>query len=196
MKQLFLLSTVLILASCAKESQEISPRDAWFQAISSHCGNAYAGKLTLAPEGDTMLTGTETLIVHFRECSDSLIKAPFHIELEEAQDWNRSRTWIFTKHADNLELRHDHRKPDGTDDEVTMYGGFSEGEGTAIRHEFKSIPRSEETGIFRGWRIEVVPGVRYTYGTIRDTTWSWRIDFDLSTPIEAPPAPWGASLHQ
>lgn len=191
MKQLLLISSVLIFAACTTQSPEINPRDAWFEALSSHCGNAYAGKLTYEPEGDDMLTGTETLIVHFRECSDSLIKAPFHIELEEAQDWNRSRTWIFTKHKDNLELRHDHRKPDGTDDDFTMYGGFSEGEGTAIRHEFKSIPRSEETGVFRGWRIEVVPNVRYTYGTIQDTTWTWRIDFDLSTPIEAPPAPWG-----
>jgi hypothetical protein len=191
MKQLLLISSVLIFAACTSQNPEITPRDAWFEALSSHCGNAYAGKLTYEPEGDDMLTGTETLIVHFRECSDSLIKAPFHIELEEEQDWNRSRTWVFTRHEDNIELRHDHRKPDGTDDEVTMYGGFSEGVGTAIRHEFKSIPRSEETGVFRGWRIEVVPNVRYTYGTIQDTSWTWRIDFDLSTPIEAPPAAWG-----
>ena len=179
------------LSCAAPQPEPITASDAWFGALSQHCGNAYAGKLTYEPEGDDMLTGTETLIVHFRECSDSLIKAPFHIELEDAQDWNRSRTWIFTKHADNLELRHDHRNPDGTDDEVTMYGGFSRDEGTAIRHEFKSEPRSLESGVFRGWRIEVVPGVRYTYGTIQDTTWTWRIDFDLSTPIEAPPAPWG-----
>jgi len=73
-----------------------------------------------------------------------------------------------------------------------MYGGFSYGEGTAVRHEFKSVERTEETGIFRGWRIEIVHGEWYTYGTIRDTSWSWRVDFDMTEPLEElPPAPWG-----
>ena len=105
---------------------------------------------------------------------------------------NRSRTWIYTKHADKLELRHDHRTKDGHNDSVTMYGGFSYGEGTAIRQEFQSLERTTESGYFRGWRIEIEPGVRYTYGTVRGNDWSWRIDFDLSQPLtELPPAPWG-----
>lgn len=73
-----------------------------------------------------------------------------------------------------------------------MYGGFSINEGSALRQEFKSVPRTEETRIFRDWRIEIVPGECYTYGTIRDTTWSWRVDFDLTDHLEElPPAPWG-----
>jgi len=164
----------------------------FFQQLSAQCGKAYPGKLTLEPEGDDMLTGTELLIVHFRECSDTQLKVPFHIELEATEDWNRSRTWIFTKHADKLELRHDHRTKQGDDDKVTMYGGFSFGEGDVIRHEFQSVERTTESGYFRGWRIEIEPGVRYTYGTVRGSEWSWRIDFDLSQPLtELPPAPWG-----
>ncbi len=171
---------------------EKEPFELFFDALAKQCGNAYPGGLTLEPPGDDMLTGTEMLIVHFRECDENQLKLPFHIELEEENDWDRSRTWIYTKHSNNLELRHDHRKPDGSDDDFTMYGGFSHGEGTAVRHEFKSVERTEETGIFRGWRIEIEPGIRYTYGTIRDTTWSWRVDFDLSEPLEElPPAPWG-----
>lgn len=166
----------------------------FFQQLSAQCGKAYPGKLTLEPEGDDMLTGTELLIVHFRECSETQLKVPFHIELEATADWNRSRTWVFTKHADRLELRHDHRTKAGTDDKVTMYGGFSYGEGTVIRHEFQSVERTAESGYFRGWRIEIEPGVRYTYGTVRGTEWSWRIDFDLRQPLaELPPAPWGHS---
>lgn len=166
----------------------------FFQQLSLQCGKAYPGKLTLEPEGDDMLTGTELLIVHFRECTDTQLKMPFHIELEATQDWNRSRTWIFTKHADKLELRHDHRTKEGDDDKITLYGGFSSGEGTVIRHEFQSVERTAESGYFRGWRIEIEPGVRYTYGTVRGSDWSWRIDFDLSQPLaELPPAPWGHS---
>lgn len=184
-----LFLSVLVISACSTENQ---PYDIFFDQLAEHCGNAYPGSLTLEPEGDEMLTGTEMLIVHFRECDENELKVPFHIELEEEEDWDRSRTWIFTRHEDGLELRHDHRNRDGSDDEVTMYGGFSVGDGTAMRQEFQSVERTEETGIFRGWRIEIVPGDRYTYGTIRGEEWSWRVDFDLSEPLdEVPPAPWG-----
>jgi hypothetical protein len=198
---LTVLISAILLISCGQqetESQQASTENEtesfgqFFDALARQCGNAYPGGLTLEPPGDEMLTGTELLIVHFRECEEDQLKLPFHIELEEEEGWDRSRTWIFTKHDDELEIRHDHRKPDGSEDDFTMYGGFSSGEGTAVRHEFKSVERTEETGKFRGWRIEIVPGERYTYGTIRDTTWSWRVDFDLSQPLEElPPAPWG-----
>lgn len=191
------LSTSLLLTACSGNGEEtaqpeLQSHELFFSALAEQCGNAYPGGLTLEPPGDDMLTGTELLIVHFRECDENQLKLPFHIELEGTEDWDRSRTWIFTKHEDGLEIRHDHRKPDGSDDDVTMYGGYSVEGGSALRYEFKSIPRTEETGIFRGWRVEIVPGERYTYGTIRGEDWSWRIDFDLSVPLaELPPAPWG-----
>ena len=164
----------------------------FFQAFAQYCGNAYPGGLTLEPEGDDMLTGTELLIVHFRACSDDQLKLPFHIELEAEQSWDRSRTWIISRHADGLELRHDHRKPCGSPDNRTMYGGFTVGEGEAFSQLFQSVERTEESGYFRGWRIELVPGERYTYGTVRGDNWSWRIDFDLTEPLtELPPPPWG-----
>jgi hypothetical protein len=194
MKHFFyaILISALLISCGSSEQQELKPFEQFFAQMSEQCGNAYPGRLTLEPEGDDMLTGTEMLIVHFRECDENQLKLPFHIELEEQEDWNRSRTWIYTRHEDGLELRHDHRNPDGTDDDVTMYGGYSVGEGTAVRQEFQSIPRTEETGIFRGWRIEIVPGERYTYGTIRGEEWSWQVEFDLSQPLEElPPAPWG-----
>ena len=196
MKYIILVFTALLLfAACEKSETNVDePKvfERFYDALAEQCGNAYPGGLTLEPPGDEMLTGTEQLIVHFRECDGNQLKLPFHIELEDLDDWDRSRTWIFTKYEDGLEIRHDHRKADGSDDDFTMYGGFSVGEGTALRQEFKSVPRTEETGIFRGWRIEIEPGERYTYGTIRDTSWSWRVDFDLSEPLaEEPPAPWG-----
>ena len=186
---LILLLFIVLFTACNSENK---PYDLFFDQLAEHCGDAYPGSLTLEPEGDVMLTGTEMLIVHFRECDENQLYVPFHIELEENEDWDRSRTWIFTRHDDGLELRHDHRNRDGSSDEVTMYGGFSVGAGTEMRQEFQSIERSEETGIFRGWRIEIVPNDRYTYGTIRGDEWSWRVDFDLSEPLdEIPPAPWG-----
>lgn len=169
-----------------------APAQAFLANLALHCGSAYSGGLTLEPPGDDMLTGTEELIVHFRECDGDTLRLPFHIELEETASWDRSRTWVLTPASgDRLELRHDHREPDGTPSERTMYGGFTETPGTPERQDFVSVERTEESGFPRGWRIEVVPGERYTYGTTRRGEWSWRIDFDLSRPVPVPPAPWG-----
>jgi hypothetical protein len=197
---ILLLLLTIATFSCQKASDVAAegnipgtqqPYEAFFDALALHCGNAYQGGLTTAPPGDDMITFEDILVVHFRECDENVLKAPFHIQTVADGEWNRSRTWIFTKHQDGLELRHDHRKPDGSEDEVTMYGGFQYGENEAGVQIFQSVPRTEESGIFRGWRIEIEPNVRYTYGTVRGDEWSWRIDFDLTTPIVTPPAPWG-----
>jgi hypothetical protein len=187
---------LVTLAACGGEGEDPVARaavvDGFWANLSSHCGNAYPGSLTLEPPGDDMLQGDELLVVHFRTCSERELQLPFHIELEEGE-WNRSRTWVFTRTGDGrLELRHDHRLPDGTDDEFTWYGGFTETAGTETRQEFIYRDVDYPDGSTRGWRIEIEPDVRYTYGTIRNGEWSWRVDFDLTRPLpEEPPPPWG-----
>lgn len=176
----------------AEREEETTPAQDFLANLALHCGNAYPGGLTLEPPGDPMLQGDELLVVHFRSCADRELKVPFHIEKEPGV-WDRSRTWIFT-HTDDgrLELRHDHRREDGSEDDVTWYGGFTETSGTATRQEFVYRDRVYEDGSTRGWRIVIEPNVRYTYGTIRNGEWTWRVDFDLSEPMsEVPPAPWG-----
>jgi hypothetical protein len=185
-----------VLAACGGDGEDPADRaaalDGFWASLSLHCGNAYPGSLTLEPPGDDMLQGDELLVVHFRSCSERELQLPFHIELEEGE-WNRSRTWIFTRTGDGrMELRHDHRLPDGTDDEFTWYGGFTETAGTETRQEFIYRDVDYPDGSTRGWRIEIEPDVRYTYGTIRNGEWSWRVDFDLTRPLpEEPPPPWG-----
>ncbi len=188
---------ILFSANCSNNnnSQEADMEPGYvqfFEALSQECGNAYAGQLMVQPETVNMFTGTEEMVMHFMECSGNELKIPFHIEDEANESWDRSRTWILTLHDDGLELRHDHRKQDGSHDDVTMYGGYSVDEGTDNVQRFQSQPRTEEAdGEFRGWRIEYVPGERYTYGTIWKDEWNIMVEFDLSEPVEAPPAPWG-----
>jgi hypothetical protein len=196
---------VLLVAACAPEASPPeageqppaaadpadAPRDAFFATLASHCPNAYRGRLAVAPPGDAMLTGTEELIVHFRECGADTLRLPFHIEREATGDWDRSRTWMFMRTPDGLELRHDHRHEDGTPDEVTMYGGHTVDEGTATRQEFILAERQAPDGSPLGWRVEIEFGRRYTYGTIRGGEWTWRVDFDLTHAVSPPPAPWG-----
>jgi hypothetical protein len=198
------LVLILLLAACAERSEVPpppeappatleNPQDVWWDRMAQHCGNAYPGGLTLAPEGDEMLRGDELLIVHFRECSDDELRLPFHIETGPGE-WNRSRTWIFTRTAEGIHLDHDHRQTDGAPDEVTHYGGHTIDEGTATRQVFifTDYDDYDPAGPHRGWRVDIEPNQRYTYGTFRGDDWRWRVDFDLSEPVDdPPPAPWG-----
>lgn len=40
------------------------------------------------------------------------------------------------------------------------------------------------------WAIEIVPGERFVYELSRKDR-LFRVEFDLSKPVEAPPPPWG-----
>jgi hypothetical protein len=204
MRSLALLAALLLLAACAERSEvppppeappasSQNPQDAWWDRMAQHCGSAYPGGLTQAPDGDDMLRGDELLIVHFRECTDDELRLPFHIETEPGE-WNRSRTWIFTRTAEGIHLDHDHRQPDGTPDEVTHYGGHTVDEGTGTRQVFifTDYDDYDPSGPHRGWRVDIEPNKRYTYGTFRGDDWRWRVDFNLSEPVnDPPPAPWG-----
>jgi hypothetical protein len=198
---LVLLLAALALPACrpadadrdapVADGSPTSPQHAFWANLVQHCGNAYPGRLVLEPPGDDMLTGTEELIVHFRECGQDTLRVPFHIEIEATGGWDRSRTWMFMRTANALELRHDHRHEDGSPDEQTMYGAFTVDEGSPNTQEFIIADRRAQDGSLIGWRVEIEPRARYTYGTIRGGEWTWRVDFDLSRPVTPPPAPWG-----
>jgi hypothetical protein len=193
----FLALAALLATACAPAAlppgpaAAADPQEAFWANLAVHCGSAYRGRLVLEPPGDDMLTGTEELIVHFRGCDGDTLRLPFHIEKEEAQTWDRSRTWVYIRHPDGLELRHDHRHEDGTPDETTWYGGRTQAPGSPGEQEFVFAERRAADGSVLGWRIQIVPGERYTYGTFRGDDYTWRVDFDLSTPVPAPPPPWG-----
>ena len=162
----------------------------FWSRLHTHCGEAFEGRLVTAAPGFDLLDGSERLVVHFRSCSDFETRLPFHIE-EGPDAWDRSRTWVFFNHgADGLELRHDHRHQDGSEEENTWYGGDAI-EGGAYWQRFVYPPRTEEMGVFMGWRVEIHPNERFTYGTMRDEEWTFRVDFDLSQSVEPPPPPWG-----
>ena len=103
-----------------------------------------------------MLDGTELLVAHFRHCGEGNVKVPFHIE--RAGGWDRSRTWVFTRHRGRLEIRHDHRRPDGSEDENTWYGGFTETPGTATVQEFVYHGRRDPLGL--SYSAKIVAGCR------------------------------------
>lgn len=171
-----------------------APADAFIAALQSMCGKAFEGRVVTNDPADASFAG-QRLVMHVRQCSPGEVRIPFHVGDD------RSRTWIVTRTGTGLRLKHDHRHDDGSPDELTMYGGDTATAGTAVRQEFPADAESialftrtnravSNTNI---WAMEAgnttfayelrrppMPGGRF-----------FRVEFDVSRPVPAPPPPWG-----
>lgn len=174
----------------------VAPADAFLAAIDGHCGQAFAGRVLVdePAQPDESAFAGKALVMHVRECGTAEIRIPFHVGDD------RSRTWVLTRTADGLRLKHDHRHEDGSDDPVTMYGGDTAGPGTALRQEFpvdaESVAMFEREGLAASvsntWAMEIEPGKRFLYELSRPNGRLFQVEFDLSAPVDAPPPPWGS----
>ena len=197
MKAALSLLAATALAGCATTAATANPQDAFFDALAARCGQAYAGQLASDQDADADMRG-KAMVMHIRHCTADRIEIPFHIdELGPDGGWDRSRTWIISRTATGLRLKHDHRHADGKPDEVTLYGGDTADAGTATRQTFpvdaESIAMFKATG--RGvsttniWSVETT-GTGFTYGLDRQGR-HFRVAFDYAKPVAPPPAPWG-----
>lgn len=182
---------VLILSACSG-AEPPAPEALYFERLSALCnGEAYAGKLV---SGDAV--DADFKVANMRmgpaTCTGNTILVPF------AVDEDRSRTWVFTRTVDGVRLKHDHRHRDGTEDAVTQYGGDSDGSGTLGGQDFPADDETKDLFVREGldvstantWRVEIEPGVQFTYQMSRPER-QFRVEFDLTTPVEAPPPTWG-----
>lgn len=176
-------------------------QDMFMARLSSLCGKAFAGRIAASqPAGADDDMAGKPLVMHVRNCTKDRIEIPFHVGDD------RSRTWVITRTGAGLRLKHDHRHLDGTSDAVTMYGGDSTDVGTAGRQAFpvdaESIANFKANGLDRSvtntWVIEVsaagTPEARFSYELIRPpgpAARRFRVEFDLTKPVPAPPTPWG-----
>lgn len=168
-------------------------QDAFFDRLRALCGQSYAGRLAVFNEADAKLFAGPA-VMQVRSCTDQEIRIPFHV----GED--RSRTWVVTRTSQGLRLKHDHRHEDGSHDAVTMYGGDTADAGTPQRQAFPVD--AESVAVFRReglnasvtnvWAMEIEPDVRFVYELARPgTDRLFRVEFDLSRPVAAPPTPWG-----
>ena len=169
-----------------------SPAATWWQRIHDLCGKAFQGRLVSDDEADERFVG-QTMVMHIRHCEDGRIEIPFHV------DEDRSRTWVLRRtDGGMIHLQHDHRHEDGSEDVVTLYGGITVEEGSAETQSFPADEYSRElfeqnalaASVANTWSLEIVPGERFSY-ILRRPERFFRADFDLSRPVEPPPAPWG-----
>ena len=173
------------------------PADAFLAALATRCGQAFAGRIVAnapkSPEPDAF--EGKPLVMHVRGCDDPAreLKVPFHVGDDH------SRTWVLTRTATGLRLKHDHRHEDGSPDAVTLYGGDTPGAGTAVRQEFpvdaESIAMFEREGlnasVTNTWAMEIEPDRRFLYELTRPGGREFKVEFDLAKPVALPPTPWG-----
>lgn len=192
-----LAAGLAVLSGCATVPAR-APQDAFFARLSSLCGKAFAGRLASTQAADAAMAD-KPMVMHVRRCSRDRIEIPFHIggQAGAPDGWDRSRTWVVTRTAAGLRLKHDHRHADGTADRLTMYGGDTADAGTATRQAFpvdaESVALFRRTGrdgsVTNVWAIEV-DAQRYTYALMRADR-DFRVTFDLTRPVAPPPPPWG-----
>ena len=163
----------------------------FFTSLSALCGKAYEGRIVSPPVAADASFAGKRLMMHVRDCSPDTIRIPFHV----ADD--RSRTWVVTRTASGLRLKHDHRHRDGSADKVTQYGGDSMSDDTTRRifpadafTKALLVREGNVAGAANVWALEV-EGRTFAYELRRPARF-FRVEFDLARPIAPPPPPWGS----
>ncbi len=184
MKKLSIL--IFLMCFTTSSAQEKSEARQFWESLQNLCGKSFEGQLEL-PENDEQFGGKK-LIMHVRYCNDEFIKIPFFVGDD------RSRTWVMTIENDRIILKHDHRHEDGSEDDITMYGGKTTNAGQA---NIQAFPADEETKIMipaastNVWWI-TLNDTEFTYNLRRlGTPRVFRVVFDLTATVETPDAPWG-----
>ncbi len=183
---------VCLAASACATPHQSSPRDMFFESLAPLCGRAFEGRVTTSDPADARFAG-ERLVMHVRSCAGDEVRIPFHV----GED--RSRTWVITRLDGALRLKHDHRHEDGAEDALTQYGGDTNSPGARNHQDFPADAFSRDLFLNRGipasienvWSIEIEPGETFAY-ELRRPNRHFRVEFDLTRPIDPPPPPWGA----
>jgi hypothetical protein len=199
-----IIATLLLLPACrsapsegdapaASGGQPQQPADAFFANLQALCGKAFAGRIVAddPPTPGAPYAG-KALIMHVRQCEHDRIAIPFHVGEDH------SRTLLITRTASGLMLDHDRRNRDGSPDVLTLYGGVTVDAGSATRQVFPVDAKSKalfqrnerSDSVSNVWTLEIEPGRIAAYERTRPGR-RFRIEFDLTRPVPAPPAPWG-----
>lgn len=184
-----LVCSVALIAAPSNAANSVQHQQ-FFESIAKLCGQAFAGKITAGGSEDDGFSG-KALIMHVRECNDKQLKIPFHVGKDH------SRTWVITQTDTGLQLKHDHRHKDGSEDKVTMYGGDTRDVGTANMQSFpvddESIVNFKQNGLDQSvtnvWQM-MIEAHTFTYRLSRENR-DFKVEFDLTKPVALPPTPWG-----
>ena len=185
-RALALATCLLAFGSAPATATSLSPQDGFFNGLRALCGKAYEGRIVSNTGSTTQPDPFEgkRIVMHVRDCSRDEIRIPLSV----GED--RSRTWIVTRHATGLRLKHQHLHADGTPDKVTMYGGDSDATGSLQLQHFPADAESKamferegmKVSVDNTWSLGHAPGKSFTYALTRPGR-EFRLEFDLSREI-------------
>ena len=176
---LLTMLTSLAQAQQAARSARLVTQKAFFNNLQKLCGQQFQGVTDFPQNADHPMVGKK-LIMSLGPCTPDEIRVPFQVGDD------KSRTWVLTYGVRGLLLKHDHRHPDGTPDQITMYGGWGDEAGTAHKQSFpadadtiKLIPEAA-TNV---WTLQIVPEKnQFMYYLERNSQPRYRAYFDLKPP--------------
>ncbi len=169
---------------------ELKPEQrAFWQKLEGLCDQAFAGQVDDVTEYYRDALIGRDLLAHGVSCDEERIHVALHV------DDDRSRNWILTIVDGTIRLKHDHRHRDGTEEDISQYGGDAPVPGLDHRQIFPADAHTAEILAKRAdnfWFMDFVDEDTFQYGV----HWpkhghSVRLTFDLSEPVEPPPLPWG-----
>jgi hypothetical protein len=153
---------------------------AFLNKLASFCGQSFRGQEVYVQPGRESWAGKD-LVMHVVVCEENQVHIPFHI------DDDHSRTWMFLVEDGRLRFRHDHRHEDGTPEEQTLYGGYSDGSGDEYRQFFPADGYTIELlndQLNRQWNIMLNEDLsRFTYQLLYHGEVVFAAEFDLSNPV-------------
>jgi hypothetical protein len=124
---------LLLLAALALPAQAAEttapPGSALFATLKGLCGATFEGRSVFPTDPKDSFFG-KPLVARVASCTETEVRVPF------AVGEDRSRTWVFTRGAAGVTLKHDHRHADGTPDAQTDYGGLATAAGSALTQNF------------------------------------------------------------
>lgn len=141
MRKLFSYITLLFLViACAEnDGTELTididaetTQGEFFVNLIERCDDTYAGESTYPtnPPHD----GLEN--VELRATISTCTSEKVHISLQTGDDG--SHTIVISRVDEGLQMRHEHRQPDGTPMDITDYGGLANDQGTSTRQYFEA----------------------------------------------------------
>jgi len=201
MKRCFLGIVILILVVVPVRNQskptttsspQLKTQKAFFKNLRKMCGKRFEGKTEFPQNADHPMVGKK-LVMSVGPCAEKEIRIPFQV----GED--KSRTWILTLGENGLLFKHDHRHPDGTPDQITMYGGWAAANGTPYLQRFPADPDTVKLipeAATNVWTLQIIPEKqRFMYYLERNNQPRYRAYFDLKTPLPASRRKAGA-LHK
>ena len=167
--------------------------DGLFETLQANCGKAFEGFVSRGAADDPWRSAK--LVAHVRDCSDSELKVPL------AFNDDHSRIWMITRQVDGgLQLKHDHRHADGSEDAVTQYGGRTVmPDGAAGDREVNFHVDGDSIAMFKReglnaslenvWQMSVA-GDMLNYRLTRPGGRDFMVSFDLTKPVGVPGPAW------